>query len=270
VLLAQEVATLDLLSEGRLEFGIGAGWLAADFWVAGVPFLPAATRVQRLEEAVFVLKRLFGDGPVTFAGTYFSVQDMDLKVKPLQRPHPPLYLGGGGRHMLAFAAREADVIGVTSKATAAGAVDLGDRTPRAFDQKVRWIREVSGERFLHIELNTLVQQVLVTDHRRQGAEQVLADYASWPSDLVVNVPSSPEEILEAPYCLIGTVARATAGAPRAVRHLLHHRAWKICRGAGPGGGAAGRHLICAYRRRQPSELRSRMRLQPESVSAARP
>jgi probable F420-dependent oxidoreductase len=163
--------------------------------------------VRRLEEAVLLLHRLFGDGPVTFEGAYYSVHDMDLKTKPRQRPHPPLYLGGGGRHMLSFAAREADVIGVTSKATAAGAVDLGDRTPRAFDEKVLWIREAAGERFSELELNTLVQQVIVTNNRHQAAEQVLADYAKWPADLVVNVPESHEEVLEAPYCLIGTAAQ---------------------------------------------------------------
>ena len=207
VLLAQEVATLDLLAEGRLEFGIGAGWLAADFQAAGIPFAPAPTRVRRLEEAVSVLKRLFGDGPVTFEGAYYSVHDMNLTTKPQQRPHPPLFIGGGGKQVLSIAAREANIVGVTSKATAAGAMDLGDRTLQAFDEKVRWIREAAGERFAELELNTLIQHVRITDDRRQGAEEVLAAYASWPPDLVVNVPRGTEELLEAPYCVIGTVAQ---------------------------------------------------------------
>jgi probable F420-dependent oxidoreductase len=207
VLLAQEVATMDLLAEGRLEFGIGAGWLAADYQAAGIPFAPAPTRVRRLEEAVSLLKRLFEDGPVTFEGAYYSVHDMDLTTKPQQRPHPPLYVGGGGKQVLSFAAREANIVGVSSKATAAGALNLGDRTPQAFDEKVRWIREAAGERSAELELNTLIQHVRVTDNRQQGVEEILAAYASWPSDLVVNVPRSTEEILEAPYCLIGTVAQ---------------------------------------------------------------
>jgi probable F420-dependent oxidoreductase len=207
VLLAQEVATLDLLAEGRLEFGIGAGWLAADFQAAGIPFAPAPTRVRRLEEAVSLLKRLFGDGPVTFEGAYYSVHDMDLTTKPQQRPHPPLYVGGGGKQVLSFAAREANIVGVSSKATAVGALNLGDRTPQAFDEKVRWIREAAGERSAELELNTLIQHVRVTDNRHQGVEEILAAYARWPPGLVVNVPRSTEEILEAPYCLIGTVAQ---------------------------------------------------------------
>jgi probable F420-dependent oxidoreductase len=207
VLLAQEVATLDLLAEGRLEFGIGAGWLAADYPAAGIPFAPAPTRVRRLEEAVSLLKRLFGDGPVTFEGAYYSVHDMDLKTKPQQRPYPPLYVGGGGKQVLSFAAREANIVGVSSKATAGGALNLGDRTPLAFDEKVRWIREAAGERSAELELNTLIQHVRVTDNRHQGVEEILAAYASWPPDLIVNVPRSTEEILEAPYCLIGTVAQ---------------------------------------------------------------
>ena len=207
VLLAQEVATLDLLSGGRLEFGIGAGWLTADYQAAGVPFAPASSRVRRLEEAVRLLKRLFDDGPVTFEGAYYSVHDMDLGTKPLQRPYPPLYIGGGGKHILSIAAREANIVGLNSKATPRGAVDLGDRTDQAFDEKVRWLREVAGERTAELELNTLVQQVRITDDRRQGAVDVLAAYASWPPDLVVNVPLGGEEILDAPYCLIGTVAQ---------------------------------------------------------------
>jgi probable F420-dependent oxidoreductase len=207
VLLAQEVATLDLLAEGRFEVGIGAGWLAADYPAAGIPFAPAPTRVRRLEEAVLLLKRLFSDGPVTFEGAYYSVHDMDLVTKPQQRPHPPLYVGGGGKQVLSFAAREANIVGVSSKATAAGALNLGDRTPQAFDEKVRWIHEAAGERSAELELNTLIQHVRVTDNRHQGVEEILAAYASWPSDLVVNVPRSTEEILEAPYCLIGTVTQ---------------------------------------------------------------
>jgi probable F420-dependent oxidoreductase len=207
VLLAQEVATLDLLAEGRFEFGIGAGWLAADYPAAGIPFAPAPTRVRRLEEAVSLLKRLFSDGPVTFDGAYYSVHDMDLTTKPQQRPHPPLYVGGGGKQVLSFAAREANIVGVSSKATAVGALNLGDRTPQAFDEKVRWIHEAAGERSAELELNTLVQHVRVTDNRRQGVEEILAAYASAPPDVVVNVPRSTEEILEAPYCLIGTVAQ---------------------------------------------------------------
>src|SRR6478609_5787825 len=207
VLLAQEVATLDLLSQGRLEFGIGAGWLAADFQAAGIPFAPAATRVRRLEEAVSVLKRLFGDWPVTFEGAYYSVHDMNLTTKPQQRPHPPLFIGGGGKQVLSIAAREANIVGVSSKATAVGAMDLGDRTLQAFDEKVRWIREAAGERFAELELNTLIQHVRITDNRRQGAKEVLAAYASWPPHLVVNMPRGTEELLEAPYCVIGTVAQ---------------------------------------------------------------
>jgi alkanesulfonate monooxygenase SsuD/methylene tetrahydromethanopterin reductase-like flavin-dependent oxidoreductase (luciferase family) len=132
---------------------------------------------------------------------------MNLTTKPQQRPHPPLYIGGGGRQVLSLAAREANIVGVNSKATAAGAMDLGDRTPQAFDEKVRWIREDAGERFAELELNTVIQHVRITDNRRQAAEEVLAAYASWPPHLVVNVPRGTQELLEAPYCLIGTVAQ---------------------------------------------------------------
>jgi alkanesulfonate monooxygenase SsuD/methylene tetrahydromethanopterin reductase-like flavin-dependent oxidoreductase (luciferase family) len=132
---------------------------------------------------------------------------MQLQTKPHQRPHPPVYAGGGGKRMLTFAAREADIIGVSSKATATGALDLGDRTAQAFDDKERWIRAAAGDRFAALELNTLIQQVLITDHRRQGAEETLRWYASAPPGMLANIPRSVEEILDAPYCLIGTVGQ---------------------------------------------------------------
>src|SRR5215207_1717363 len=112
-------ATLDFLSEGRLEFGIGSGWLARDYAACGIPFDPPPVRVERLEEAVPLFKRLFREGPVTFAGSHYQVDGADLQPKPTQRPHPPIFIGGGGRRILTLAAREADIVGLDPKATAA-------------------------------------------------------------------------------------------------------------------------------------------------------
>jgi probable F420-dependent oxidoreductase len=205
LMLAQEVATLDLLSEGRLELGMGAGWLALDYAAVGIPFDPAVTRVKRLEEVVPLLKRLFGDGPVTFRGTYYTTQAVNLQTKPRQQPHPPLFIGGGGQRVLALAGREADIVGLDLKGTREGGKDMASGNADAIMQKIDWVRQAAGERFGAIELHMLFNTVAITDDRRRGAEQMAAWLSSFPPGMVVNPDTSIEGILESPLFLIGTV-----------------------------------------------------------------
>ena len=205
-MLAQEAATIDLLSDGRLELGIGGGWLKADYDVSGVPFDPPAVRIERLEEAVTLIKRLFGDEPVTFAGRHYRVQDLNLFPKPMQRPHPPLFIGGGGKRVLTLAAREADIVGLDPKGTVAGTKDLATTGAQAVDQQVGWLRAAAGERFDSLELQILNFAVEVTDDRRRGAERAAAMIASIPSSIFSNAPSA-EQILESPQFLVGTIAQ---------------------------------------------------------------
>jgi probable F420-dependent oxidoreductase len=112
VVLAKEAATLDLLSEGRLDLGLGAGWMASDYEQAGIPFDSAGTRISRMEEALTIIKGLFTGEPFTFAGEHYRLTSMEGSPRPVQRPHPPILLGGGGRRMLRIAAREADIVNV--------------------------------------------------------------------------------------------------------------------------------------------------------------
>jgi probable F420-dependent oxidoreductase len=94
--LAKDVATLDVLSDGRFELGMGAGWYRGEYEQAGIPFDPLETRHSRLEEAIGVMKRLFSAEPVTFAGRFYTLKNYDGRPKPIQRPHPPLLVGGLG------------------------------------------------------------------------------------------------------------------------------------------------------------------------------
>lgn len=204
VLLAQAAATLDLLSDGRLEFGLGAGWLRADFEACALPFDPHATRMARLEEALQVIKGLWGEEAVTFTGRYYRLPELNLSTKPKQRPHPPIFIGGGGRRILTLAGREADIVGVNPKTSPAGAIDLTATTADAVDQQIAWIREAAGPRFAGLELQTVVMAVKVTEDRQQGAEEVAASMASWPSTFLANPPTA-EHILTSPTCLVGTV-----------------------------------------------------------------
>ena len=155
------------------QLGIGAGWFLGDYTSTGMSFDAPAVRVGGLEEAVLLIKQLFAADPVTFSGNRYAVQDLNLRPKPLQSPHPPIFVGGGGKRLLSFAAREANIVSVIGKATRHGTMDIATREIDSFEQKLGWIRDAAGERFDTLELHTLVQEVVVTDDRRQSAEELI-------------------------------------------------------------------------------------------------
>ncbi len=199
VMLAKEAATLDLLSGGRFEFGMGAGWLRSEYEQAGIPFDPAGVRVSKMEEALHIIKGLFADGPLTFSGTYYTVTDLEGHPKPVQQPYPPILVGGGGKRLLSIAAREATIVGFTPLFRAdGGGTDLTDATPGALNEKVGWVRQAAGDRFDSLELNILVAEVVVTEDRAQVAQFIAAAMAP-------NMGATVEQVLQVPYVLIGTV-----------------------------------------------------------------
>jgi len=199
VMLAKEAATLDVLSGGRLELGVGAGWLKPEYEGAGIPFERASVRIARMEEAIRIVKGLFADGPVDFAGRYYTISGLEGFPKPVQRPHPPLHIGGGGQRLLSVAAREADIIGFLPRARPDGqGQDITDATPQALEQKITWVREAAGARFADLELGILVAQVLTTEDREQAAHLIA-------STLARGFKVSTDVILQAPYLLLGTV-----------------------------------------------------------------
>jgi probable F420-dependent oxidoreductase len=206
-LLASELATLDLISEGRVEIGIGAGWLKLDYTALGIPFDRGAVRLARMMEAVQLIKRLYGDEPVTHAGTYYRVESLNVQPKPVQRPHPPLFIGGGRQRLLSFAAREANIIGLDPSSTADGILDLQTATAAAYDQKVAWVREAAGDRFQEIELHVLILSAQITNNRARGVQEATAYFDSWGADVVTNVPRDTATVLGAPQILVGTVGQ---------------------------------------------------------------
>lgn len=159
VILAREVATLDLLSEGRFELGLGAGVGPGESQRMGIPFADAGTRVGHLEESLQVMKQLFTEETVNFNGKYYTISDMKGKIPPVQKPHMPILVAGAGERMLKLAAREADIIAVGSKITAQG-VDPADAT---LEQKIAWIKEAAGERFAGLELSQTIYDLVITD-----------------------------------------------------------------------------------------------------------
>lgn len=193
-LLAKEIATLDLLSGGRVEFGIGAGWHRPEYEQIGLEFSSAGTRISRLEEALQIIRQFFTEETVTFSGSHYTVTDLKAFPKPLQRPHPPFFMGGGGKKFLSLAGREADIVGLHVRVNDDGTVGASERTDEALTQKIEWVRQAAGERFPAIELNILIGGVIVTDDRQQAAEERARA-----------VGRPVEQILASPYLLIGSV-----------------------------------------------------------------
>ncbi len=197
-LLAKEAATLDFLSAGRLELGLGAGWLRREYDSAGIRYDTPGVRIARLAEAIQMLKGLFGDGLVTFAGEHYRVTDLANVPPPVQRPHPPLLIGGGGKRILTLAGREATIVSILTTSVATGVVtdDPSERLPARVAAKIAWVRQGAGERFAAIELS-LVPTILLTDHRRQATEAFIRD-RGW-------IGISVERVWQMPSIFIGSV-----------------------------------------------------------------
>jgi probable F420-dependent oxidoreductase len=215
VLAAREAATADLLTDGRFQLGLGAGSIQSEYDQAGLTFNPGATRVERLGEAITIIKGLLQGVQVTFAGRHYRITGHSIAPLPVQKPHPPILIGGNGRRLLTLAAREADIVGlsgITFRQGGAGPPDLsGWRTP-GVDERVSLVRAAAGEeRFARLELNALVQQVIVTGDRRRAAEELTSRWTQL----------SAEEFLQSPYVLIGTVEQIVADL------LARRQRWSI-------------------------------------------
>jgi probable F420-dependent oxidoreductase len=195
VVLAKEAATLDVLSDGRLDLGIGAGWLVSDYEQAGIPYDSAGTRIERLAEAVQILKKFFAGGEFSFAGKHYTIHGIEGAPPPVQKPHPPILLGGGGKRMLSLAAQEADIVHVNYNLSE-GRINpklvqtgMADRTK----EKLAWIREAAGERLNMIDLGFTVFFANITDDRESLA-----------SALAPSMGFETHDALEMPHFLIGT------------------------------------------------------------------
>jgi probable F420-dependent oxidoreductase len=188
--MAREAATADLLTDGRLQVGLGAGHMKSEYDEAGLRFDAGGARVERLAEAVTIVKSLLKGEAVTFAGRYYRVSGHTIHPLPVQRPHPPLLIGGNGRRLLTLAAREADIVGLSGITFRHGGAerDLSGWRTAGVDQRVQLVREVAGHRYERLELNALLQTVVVTDNRRQAAEELARRWTQL----------SPAEILESP------------------------------------------------------------------------
>ncbi len=196
VVLAKEMATLDVLSGGRLEFGIGAGWMRSDYDQSGIPMDAPGVRVSRMEEGIAVLKGCFADGPFSFSGDHYQITELDSMPKPVQRPGPPFLIGGGAKRVLSIAAREADIVGI-NPSIHSGQVDQAaaqNGAAEETDKKIAWVKEAAGDRYADLELNMLQFAGIVTDDRQGTAEMMAPLFGLDASELETY-----------PHACIGTV-----------------------------------------------------------------
>ena len=192
---AKEMATIDVLSGGRVEVGIGAGWMRTDYDAAGMAYDSPGVRISRFKEGLAIIKGLLSDGPVNVSGKYYTINNHEGLPKPVQKPHPPILIGGGAKRMLSLAAREADIISVNFNLEQ-GAVNrttLQSGGSEITDDKIVWIRDAAGDRFDDIELSATIFVAVVTDDRQKMGERIAPAYGM-----------TPEEALDSPHVLVGT------------------------------------------------------------------
>ncbi|MFM8648753.1 MAG: TIGR03621 family F420-dependent LLM class oxidoreductase [Actinomycetota bacterium] len=198
LVLAKELATMDVLSEGRLEIGLGAGWMIADYEQSGIPYDSAKVRIDRFVEGLHIIKGLMGDEPYSFSGEHYTISRHNGTPKPIQKPCPPVLIGGGGKRVLSIAAREADIVGInaTMSAGVVGPDAFLTMTAAAVDEKVGIVRAAAGDRWPNIEMNVRAFLVNITDDAVGAASGIAS---------MIGVERSMVE--ETPFALVGPAAK---------------------------------------------------------------
>jgi probable F420-dependent oxidoreductase len=199
-----DLASLDVLSGGRLDVAIGAGWNRPEYDAIGLSFDPTPVRQARLTEAVAVLKGVFSGEPFSFAGEHYTITAHEGQPIPVQRPHPPFLIGGGARRTLTLAAREADIVGLAPRIRSDGTVDAGSITLAAARQKIDWVREAAGDRFESLEFNIYpsLWPVTVTDDLHGEATRVADSLRKR-----TGVELTEDEVVDSPHLFIGSIDR---------------------------------------------------------------
>ena len=196
VMLAKEVATLDFFSDGRLELGLGAGWLQNEYEAMGIRFDRAGVRIDRMEEVIELLRASFADGELNIDGRHVHAVGFEALPKPVSKPGPPLMIGGGAKRVLTIAGREADIVSLNfdNSSGKLGAEGIGSSTAELTEQKIRWVREGAGDRFADIELEIAAYFTIVTP-----------DGEGTRSKMAPMFGMTPEVLAEHPHALIGSI-----------------------------------------------------------------
>ena len=196
VILAKEAATMDYLSGGRLEFGLGAGWIKAEYEAAGFAFDEFPQRFERFAESVHAYKAFMSGEPLELDGQSIRWSGFSGTPTPAQSPYPPLMIGGGSKKILEFAGAEADIVSLNfnNRAGMLGPDGMSSGLAAATAKKIDWVRNGAGARFDDIELEIGAYNTIITDHPEPTAEAIGQALGM-----------STEDILSHPHCLIGSV-----------------------------------------------------------------
>jgi len=199
VVVARDSATLDILSEGRFELGIGTGWIKEQYDAAGLAYDHPKTRVDRFEEAITVIRGCWSGEPFTFTGDHYQVSELTSPT-PMQTPHPPLLIAGSGHRMFTIAAREADIVGISPLGRVASGFEhfrpsIATSGERIQDQ-LQWIRDGAGARFEDLEISVAAHYLELTTNLEATAERLAADWGA-----------TTDQVMNSPHLFIGSVER---------------------------------------------------------------
>jgi probable F420-dependent oxidoreductase len=197
--LAQELASLDVLSGGRVVVGLGAGWNEAEYRAIGLQYDPPGTRIDRMLEAIAIMKGLLADGPFSFDGRFYTITDMNGGPKPVQKPHPPFLIGGTRERVLRIAAREGDIVGIDLRTDGEAVLDAFEAR---MDVRIGWIRDAAGDRFEQLDLNVLrtLGGIEITNEPLKIAANLARELEAETGQKI-----SARDVLESPFSLIGPV-----------------------------------------------------------------
>ena len=202
VITAQSLMTLDHLSNGRLLAGLGTGWTETEFRMSGIPFPPITERLRMLDEALTCIKSLWTKEQTTFDGEFYHLKDAILWPKPIQKPCPPIIVGGGGKGLLRVAAKHADFVNIIPDAGKQGHISINkvkELTDAAYEQKIHFLRDEAkraGRDPQTIRISSFLFVLTITDTQAAGRQMAEA--------MAPMVQLSPEEVLASPMVLIGT------------------------------------------------------------------
>jgi probable F420-dependent oxidoreductase len=228
VLTHRMAALLDVVSNGRLVLGLGAGWLRSDYEAGGMTLDPPRVRIDRLEESIAIIKGLFGSQPFSYDGVHYQIRNLLGRPAPVQSPRPRIFLGGGGPRMLRLAGREADIVGVnaTQKTGALGREPIVDLFRESVERKVGWVREGilaagRGADSVELEMNLWLARITASasearDHLERVARRYEVDpdaLGNSPSVMVGTVEHCAELLLERRESLGFNHFQLDAGAP---------------------------------------------------------
>jgi len=200
VVLAKELATIDVLSGGRLEIGLGAGWMISDYEQSGMPYDTPGVRIDRFVEGLHVIRKAMEPGAFSFAGSHYTINGYDGLPKPVQE-RPPMLIGGGGKRVLGIAAREADIVGINPSMHAGriGPEAIAGMSAESVDEKVAIVHAAAGDRMTHIEMNIRAFLVNVTPDGA-AARAAMASMVGVDQSMIDASPFAligpPEELIE--------------------------------------------------------------------------